>query len=210
MIFIETATGGVAARISTARRLATSTVQNSIGGPTSIDDKTLTDAVDLIEALILAALRTLIAVRASTAISAGSLISIATETTAGPMPAVTKIAAHHSIASRAFAATAMTTATAIVGTFNVEEAITATTVTSVAEAIMTARGMIGEDRAVRVIRATLTATTDHRGGKLPPFSFVDESLNSHLTISSACCGSAIIAFVVADFCDCLSGGLDQI
>lgn len=175
MTFIETATGGVAARISTARSLATSTVQNSIGGPTSIDDKTLTDVVDLIEALILAALRTLIAVPASIAISAGSLISIATETTAGPMPTVTKIAARHSIASRTFAATAMTTATVIVGTFNVGEAITATTVTSVAEAIMTARGMIEEDRAARVIRATLTATTDYRGGAMPPFSFVDET-----------------------------------
>jgi hypothetical protein len=63
----------------------------------------------------------------------------------------------------------------IVETFNVGEAITATTVTSVAEAIMTARGMIEEDRAARVIRATLTATTDYRGGAMPPFSFVDET-----------------------------------
>ena len=173
MIFIGTVTGGVEAPIFTARRLVTSTVQNSIGGQTSIDDKTLTDVADLIEALILAALRTLIAGRTLIAISADSLISIATETAAGRMPTVTKIAAPNSIAGRISAAAAMTTATAIAGTFNVGEAPTATTVTFVAEAIMAARVVIEEDRAVRVIRATPTATTDHRGGTMPPFSFVE-------------------------------------
>jgi hypothetical protein len=73
---------------------------------------------------------------------------------------VTKIAARNSIAGRISAVTAMTMATAIAGTFDAGEATTATTVTSVAEAIMAGRVMIEEDRAVRVIRATLTATTD--------------------------------------------------
>lgn len=160
MIFIGTVTGGVEAPIFIARRLVTSTVQTSIGGQTSIDDKTLTDVADLIEDLILAARRMLIAGRTSIAISADSLISIATETTAGRLPTVTKIAARNSIAGRISAVTAMTMATAIAGTFDAGEATTATTVTSVAEAIMAGRVMIEEDRAVRVIRATLTATTE--------------------------------------------------
>jgi hypothetical protein len=196
VIFIGTVTGGVEAPIFTGRRLVTSTVQTSIGGQTSIDDKTLTDVADLIEDLILAARRTLIAGRTSIAISADSLISIATETTAGRMPTVTKIAARNSIAGRISAVTAMTMATAIAGTFDAGEVTTATTVTSVAEAIMTGRVMIEEDRAVRAIRATLTATTDKRGGTMPPL-FI--------------CGnqSATQALVGATFATVSCGCLDQ-